>query len=109
LQSISIYGIVSKLRLYCSLLLTVRHTPITTSGTYDITATIILVKSGGNSETYLATYVIVVEEPAPTLMAFPILAGDICTDVTDLATCGVAPISTPITLTVPPGEPINLE
>ncbi|MEL6141126.1 MAG: hypothetical protein AAFU67_05880, partial [Bacteroidota bacterium] len=39
--------------------LTVRHTPITIPGTYDITATMTLVESGGNSIVLTADYVVV--------------------------------------------------
>ncbi|MEM9836692.1 MAG: hypothetical protein AAF828_09330, partial [Bacteroidota bacterium] len=92
-----------------SLVRTERFSPPTTPGTHEITATMILVESGGNSLIIEATYVIVVLAAEAEINVYPILAEDICTDTTDLATCGVAPTSTPTTLTVPPGEKIYLE
>ncbi|MEM7572322.1 MAG: T9SS type A sorting domain-containing protein [Bacteroidota bacterium] len=86
-----------------------RFTPPTVPGTYNVTATLVAENSAGNSQVLTADYTIEVLGGDPAIEVFPLVAEGICTDTTDLATCGVAPTSTPSTLTLAPGDIIYLE
>lgn len=63
----------------------------------------------GSSTTITGQYTLEVVAAEVNVEVFPLLAEEICSDTTDLATCGVAPTSTPSTLEVAPGEVIYLE
>lgn len=78
-------------------------------GTYPITVNYSGLDPAGNVVTQTANYTLEVAAPMVSVEAFPVAATDICTDTTDIATCGVAPTATPNSITTYPGEVIYLE
>ncbi|MEL6358295.1 MAG: hypothetical protein AAFQ37_15375, partial [Bacteroidota bacterium] len=81
----------------------------TVPGTYPVIVNHTAIDLAGNPFSSSFSYTLIVPAPTAEINVYPILAEDICTDITDLATCGVAPTTTPNTLTLAPGEAIYLE
>lgn len=81
----------------------------TVPGTYPVTVDYTGTDAYGNEVTRTIFYTIIVEAPSANVEVFLLAADGFCTDTTDLASCPVAPNTSPNTITVAPGEVIYRE